>query len=46
MGSSAGSLGLVPVSVEWQPPFTMMVDLIGHGDLQAGSARLGVFLNL
>ena len=26
--------GLYPVSMEWDPPFTMMVDLIGHGDLQ------------
>lgn len=25
-------LGLFPVSVEWEPPFTMLVDLIGHGD--------------
>ena len=25
---------LYPVSVTWQPPFTMMVDLIGAGDLQ------------
>ena len=35
-GSSAGSQGLAPVSIEWRPPFTMMVDLIGHGDTQAG----------
>ncbi|CAK0732485.1 hypothetical protein CVIRNUC_000137 [Coccomyxa viridis] len=28
---------LYPVSVTWQPPFTMMVDLIGAGDLQSGS---------
>ena len=26
--------GLFPVSVEWEPPFTMLVDLIGHGDHQ------------
>lgn len=25
-------LGLFPVSIEWEPPFTMLVDLIGHGD--------------
>lgn len=25
-------MGLFPVSVEWEPPFTMLVDLIGHGD--------------
>ena len=25
---------LYPVSVTWAPPFTMMVDLIGRGDLQ------------
>ena len=25
---------LYPVSVIWQPPFTMMVDLVGAGDLQ------------
>ncbi|KAL3159283.1 hypothetical protein ABBQ32_011245 [Trebouxia sp. C0010 RCD-2024] len=29
--------GLFPVSIEWEPPFTMLVDLIGHGDHQAGS---------
>ena len=23
-----------PISVTWQPPFTMMVDLVGQGDLQ------------
>ena len=23
-----------PISVTWQPPFTMMVDLVGRGDLQ------------
>ena len=33
--------GLYPVSMEWDPPFTMMVDLIGHGDLQV-SASLGL----
>ena len=26
---------LYPVSITWQPPFTMLVDLKGHGDLQA-----------
>lgn len=26
--------GLFPVSIEWEPPFTMLVDLIGHGDHQ------------
>ena len=25
---------LYPVSLVWQPPFTMLVDLVGHGDLQ------------
>ena len=25
---------LYPVSVSWQPPFTMLVDLNGQGDLQ------------
>jgi hypothetical protein len=25
---------LYPVSVVWQPPFTMLVDLVGHGDAQ------------
>ena len=25
---------LYPVSVWWQPAFTVMVDLIGHGELQ------------
>ncbi len=25
---------LYPVSMVWQPPFTQLVDLIGHGDLQ------------
>lgn len=29
--------GLFPVSIEWEPPFTMLVDLIGHGDHQAGT---------
>ena len=28
---------LYPVSVTWQPPFTMMVDLIGAGDLQVST---------
>ena len=26
---------LYPVSITWQPPFTMLLDLKGHGDLQA-----------
>lgn len=26
-----------PVSVAFEPPFTMMVDLVGHGDRQSGS---------
>ena len=26
--------GLFPVSVEWEPPFSMLVDLVGHGDHQ------------
>ncbi len=26
--------GLFPVSIEWEPPFTMLVDLVGHGDHQ------------
>ena len=26
--------GLFPVSVEWEPPFSLLVDLIGHGDHQ------------
>ena len=25
---------LYPVSIPWQPPFTMLVNLIGQGDLQ------------
>ena len=25
---------LYPISVTWQPPFTMLVDLIGRGDVQ------------
>ena len=25
---------LYPVSVAWAPPFTMLVDLVGHGDPQ------------
>ena len=25
---------LYPVSIAWEPPFTMMVDLVGHGDPQ------------
>lgn len=29
-----------PISVAWQPPFTMLVDLIGRGDVQV----LSVFL--
>ena len=33
---SAVPEGLYPVSIEWDPPFTMLVDLIGHGDRQAG----------
>jgi hypothetical protein len=32
---------LYPVSITWQPPFTMLLDLKGHGDLQA---RLYVLL--
>lgn len=28
---------LYPVSITWQPPFTMLLDLKGHGDLQVGS---------
>ncbi|CAL8471301.1 g10843 [Coccomyxa elongata] len=27
---------LYPVSMVWQPPFTQLVDLVGHGDMQAG----------
>ena len=27
---------LYPVSVSWQPAFTVMVDLVGHGELAAG----------
>ncbi len=26
---------LYPVSITWQPPFTMLLDLKGHGNLQA-----------
>ena len=26
--------GLFPVSIEWEPPFSMLVDLVGHGDHQ------------
>ena len=26
--------GLFPVSIEQEPPFSMLVDLIGHGDHQ------------
>lgn len=25
---------LYPVSMVWQPPFTQLVDLVGHGDMQ------------
>lgn len=25
---------LYPVSITWEPPFSMMVDLVGHGDPQ------------
>jgi hypothetical protein len=25
---------LYPVSLVWHPPFTMLVDLVGHGDTQ------------
>ena len=28
------SAQLYPVSMVWQPPFTQLVDLIGHGDMQ------------
>ena len=27
---------LYPVSLVWQPAFTMLVDLVGHGDPQVG----------
>lgn len=27
---------LYPVSMVWQPPFTMLLDLVGHGDVQVG----------
>lgn len=30
--------GLFPVSIEWEPPFTMLVDLIGHGDHQVATS--------
>lgn len=30
-------ISLYPVSVEWEPPFTMLTTLVGSGDLQAGS---------
>ena len=33
---------LYPVSITWQPPFSMLVDLKGHGDLQAWLPRLSV----
>ena len=32
--------GLFPVSVEWEPPFSMLVDLVGHGDHQVVSRHL------
>ena len=35
---------LFPVSVTWQPPFTMMVDLIGSGDLQVSLNSLSPIL--
>ncbi len=28
------SAQLYPVSMVWQPPFTQLVDLVGHGDMQ------------
>lgn len=31
---------LYPVSMVWQPPFTQLVDLIGHGNLQVCTALL------
>jgi hypothetical protein len=30
----AAARQLYPVSLVWQPPFTMLVDLVGHGDPQ------------
>lgn len=30
-------ISLYPVSVEWEPPFTMLTTLVGAGDRQAGS---------
>ena len=29
---------LYPVSICWDPPFTMLVDLVGHGDPQVRPA--------
>jgi hypothetical protein len=34
-----------PVSVSWEPPFTMMVDLVGSGDEQSGSDVSAVISN-
>lgn len=33
------SLELYPVSVAWEPPFSMLVDLAGGGDVQASAPR-------
>ena len=30
-------ISLYPVSVEWEPPFTMLTTLVGAGDRQAGA---------
>ena len=29
-----------PISIAWQPPFTMLVDLIGRGDVQVLNVSL------
>lgn len=31
---------LYPVSISWTPPYTMMVDLVGHGDPQVSLGPL------
>ena len=49
-GGGAGAAGdgsaleLYPVSVAWEPPFSMLVDLAGAGDVQASgsAARMGL----